>query len=244
MAVNIPAYSTNYGAKDGNKTLPIAVNFDTRKGYKRETNLMFSEGTVDQYEIFRSQFNIHQKMLDWDTKRAGIELYMSLEGNAGLKIKEGIMNAMVRLTTPKCGMPWIMLFCLSIIVIQNMESLPRDNVELVNVMTEYMDELICLFRKARPGSPESFQNEEVKNKLLAGLPFEVMEIVAGYLDLTADEIARKFDVIASQREALGLMALGPTDKPLLVIQEKQSGNDDSIAYREFEEVFAFRDGNR
>ncbi len=46
-------------------------------------------------------------------------------------------------------------------------------------MTEYMDELICLFRKARLGSPESFQDEEVKNKLLAGIPFEVMEIVSG-----------------------------------------------------------------
>ncbi len=49
-------------------------------------------------------------------------------------------------------------------------------------MSEYMDELIRLFRKARPGSRESFRNEEVKNKLLAGLPFEVMEIVSAYLD--------------------------------------------------------------
>ncbi len=70
-----------------------------------------------------------------------------------------------------------------------------------------MDKLICLFRKARPGSPESFQNEEVTNNLLAGLPFEVMEIEAGYLDQTSTEIARKYDIIASQREALGLMAL-------------------------------------
>ncbi len=107
-----------------------------------------------------------------------------------------------------------------------------------------MDELICLFGKARPGSPESFKNKEVKNKLLAGLPFEVMEIVSGYLDLAAAEIARKIDVIASQREALGLMVLGPNDKPLLVVQDKQSGNDDSIAYGEFEQDFAFRDGNR
>ncbi len=53
-----------------------------------------------------------------------------------------------------------------------------------------------------------------------------------------------FDVIASQREAIGLMALGPTDKPLLTVQDKQSGIDDSIAYGEFERVFAFRDGNR
>ncbi len=56
-------------------------------------------------------------------------------------------------------------------------------------MTEYMDELICLFRKARPGSQASFQDEEMKNQLLAGLPSNVMEIVAGYLDLSASEIA-------------------------------------------------------
>ncbi len=77
-------------------------------------------------------------------------------------------------------------------------------------MTEYMDELIHLFRNARPGSAESYQDEEVKNKLLACLPVEVMEIVARYLDLTASEIARKYNVIASQREALGLSALGLT----------------------------------
>ncbi len=111
-------------------------------------------------------------------------------------------------------------------------------------MTEYIDELICLFRKARPGSPASFEDEEVKNQLLSCLPFEVMEIVAGYLDLMAAEIARKFDVIASQREALGLLALGPNDKPLLTVQEKQSGSDIPDTYREFEQVFAFRDGNR
>ncbi len=97
--------------------------------------------------------------------------------------------------------------------------------------------LICVIQKARPGSPASFQDEEVKNQLLSGLHFEVMEIVAGYLDLTATEIARKFNVIASQREALGIEALGPTDKPLLVVQDKKS-------YGEFEQVFAFRYGNR
>ncbi len=62
--MNIPVHSTNYGAMDGNKTLPMATSFDTRKRYKRETNLKFSEGTVDQYESFRSQFNIHHKMFD------------------------------------------------------------------------------------------------------------------------------------------------------------------------------------
>ncbi len=74
------------------------------------------------------------------------------------------------------------------------------------------------------------------------------EIVAGYLDLTAAEITRKYDAIASQREALGLPALGSIDKPLLSVQEKQvhekqSGNDDPVTYGEFEQVFAFRDSN-
>ncbi len=55
-------------------------------------------------------------------------------------------------------------------------------------MTEYMDELICLFRKARPYSQASFQDEEVQNQLLSGLPSNVMETVAGYLDLMAAEI--------------------------------------------------------
>ncbi len=31
---------------------------------------------------------------------------------------------------------------------------------------------------------------------------------------------------------------------MLVVQDKQSGNDDSITYAEFEQVFAIRDGNR
>ncbi len=97
---------------------------------------------------------------------------------------------MVHLTSPKCGMPSTVLSCLSIIVNRNVQFATR-RWRTCECMTEYMDELICLFRKARPGSPVSFQNEEVKNQLLSGLPFEVMEIVAGYLDLTADEISRK-----------------------------------------------------
>ncbi len=48
---------------------------------------------MELYESFMSQFNIHHKMLGWDTNRAGIELYMSLEGKAALKVQEVIMNA-------------------------------------------------------------------------------------------------------------------------------------------------------
>ncbi len=45
-------------------------------------------------------------------------------------------------------------------------------------------------------------------------------------------------------EALGLQALGPMDKPLLVEQDKLSGSDTPDTYREFEQVFVFQDGNR
>ncbi len=78
QAVKLLVYSTNYGGMDGNKTFQSLANLNTGKRYKRETNLKFSEVTVDQYESFRSQFNIHYKMLGWDTNTAGIELYMSL----------------------------------------------------------------------------------------------------------------------------------------------------------------------
>ncbi len=66
-----------------------------------------------------------------------------------------------------------------------------------------------------------------------------MEIVASYMELMAAEIARKFDVITSQREALGLLALALTDKPLLTVQQKPSGSDIPDTYGEFEKVYAF-----
>ncbi len=93
MAANRPIPSTQYGVMDGNKTFLSVASYNTGKRYKRETSLKFSEGNVEQYESFRSQFIIHHKMLGWDTDRAGIELYMSLEGKAALKVEETIMNA-------------------------------------------------------------------------------------------------------------------------------------------------------
>ncbi len=107
-----------------------------------------------------------------------------------------------------------------------------------------MDELIRLFRKARAGFQASFQDEEVKNQLLAGLPTNVMDIVAGYLDLSASEITRKYNNIAIQRETLGLSAQGVTEKTLLLVQDKQTNSEITDTYGEFEQVFAFRDGNR
>ncbi len=78
---------------NSNKTFQTVASFNTGKRYKRETNLKFSEGTVEQYESFRSQFNIHHKMLGWDINRAGIKLYMSLEDKTALKVEEVVMNA-------------------------------------------------------------------------------------------------------------------------------------------------------
>ncbi len=50
--------------------------------------------------------------------------------------------------------------------------------------------------------------------------------------LMAAEIDQKFDVIAGQREALGLPSLGPMDKRLLTVQEKQSCSDIPDTYGE------------
>ncbi len=93
QAANLPVFSINNGVTEGNKTVLPMASFNTGKRYKRETNLKFSEGSMEVYESFRSQFNINHKMLGWDTNRAAIELYMSLEGKAALKVEEVIMNA-------------------------------------------------------------------------------------------------------------------------------------------------------
>ncbi len=77
QAADIPVASTNNGVINGNKTLETISGFNIGKRYKRETTLKFSDGSVECYESFKSQFNIHHKMLGWDTRRAGVELYMS-----------------------------------------------------------------------------------------------------------------------------------------------------------------------
>ncbi len=86
-------------------------------------------------------------------------------------------------------MPWTELSCLSIIVNRNIGSFNTRHWRHGERMAEYLDKLIHLFRKARPVTPVSFQNEEVKNHLLTGLPAEAMGEVEGYVDLSAPEIA-------------------------------------------------------
>ncbi len=150
LAENIPYPSTRHGAMDRNKTFPSVASDNTRKRYKRETNLKISEGTVEQYESFRSQFIIQHKMLGWSNDRAGIELYMSLEGKADLKVEELVMNA--KGTSNFAGM-WDSLDC-AFLHIDHPESRYRQFAtrrwHTGECMTEYMDELICLLRKARP----------------------------------------------------------------------------------------------
>ncbi len=47
-------------------------------------------------------------------------------------------------------------------------------------MTEYLDELICRFRKARTDTFVWFLLEEVKNCPINGLPLEILGEVQGY----------------------------------------------------------------
>ncbi len=87
----------------------------------------------------------------------------------------------------------------------------------------YLDELICLFRKARPGIFVQFQDKDVKTHLLNSLPSEILKEIQGYLDLTAEEIAWKYDLIHSQREALGIFSAVKAEKALHVVEEKSVG---------------------
>ncbi len=83
----------------------------------------------------------------------------------------------------------------------------------------------------------------MKTHPLAGLPSNVVNVVEGYLDLSAADISGKYDIIASQREVLVLSAQTAGQKPLLLLQDKQTGSDQMDAYSELEQILAFRDGN-
>ncbi len=45
-------------------------------------------------------------------------------------------------------------------------------------------------------------------------------------------------------DAFSLHALGHTDKPFLVLQDKQSGSDTQDTYEEFEQALTIQDDNR
>ncbi len=159
---------------DGNKTLHMTSNLNTGKRYKRETTLKFSEGSVETYESFRSQFNIHRKMLGLDDYRTVVELYMSLEGKATLKVEEVVEHAD---STGNVSDMWEVLDC-AFFSIDHSESKYRRFATRCMIqgesMTEYLDELICLSRKAKPGTIVQFLDEYVKKHLLNWLPSEIL----------------------------------------------------------------------
>ncbi len=90
-------------------------------------------------------------------------------------------------TSLKCGTLWIKLTAYN-----HHESKYRQFATILwrfgERMTEYLDELIHLFRKARSGTPIKFQNEEVKNHLLTGLTVDALGEIKEYLDLSAADI--------------------------------------------------------
>ncbi len=127
---------------------------------------------------------------------------MSLEGKPTLKVEEVVENAD---STGNVSDMWEALDH-TFSPIDHSESKYRRFVTRYMIqserMTEYLDEFIHLFRKARPGTIVQFQNENVKTRLLNGLPSEIFNEIQGYLDLRVEEITRKYDLIHSQR-ALG-----------------------------------------
>ena len=111
-------------------------------------------------------------------------------------------------------------------------------------MTVYLDELVRLYRKARPGTFIQFQNEEVKNRLISGLSPEVLSEVQGYLDLTAAEITRKYDLLHSQWDTLGISMTAQVDKVLNVTQAIPSNDDEKSFDDIVEQIYAFQSSDR
>ncbi len=136
----LPVNDFNNGL-DGNKTLHMMSSLNTGKRYKRETTLKLSEVSVETYESFRSQFNIHRKMLRWDDYRTAVELYMSLEGKEALKGEEVVENAD---STGNVSDMWEALD-LALLPIDQSESKYRRFATRCMIqserMTEYLDEL-------------------------------------------------------------------------------------------------------
>ncbi len=182
-------------------------------------------------------------MLGWDDSRTAIELYMSLEGKAALKIEEVIENDDSTWNFTKM---WEALDH-AFLPINYSESKYRRFTNRCmrqgECMTEYLDELICLFRKARPGTFVQFQDEDVKTYLLNSLPSEILNKIQRYLDLTVEKIAQKYDLLHSQSEALGISSTVEAEKALHVVQEKSVGGVEIYTTDDLKHILAYRDDN-
>ncbi len=178
-------------------------------------------------------------MLGWKDYRTAVELYMSLEGKTALKVEEVVENA------DSTGNVFDMWEALDhpFLPIDHSESKYKQFATrcMIQGMTEYLDELIRLFRKARPGTIVQLQDEDVKTHLLNGLPSEILNEIQGYLDLTAEEIARKYDLIHNQREALGISSAVIAEKALHVIEEKSVGGVETYTTDDLKHILTYRD---
>ncbi len=110
--------------------------------------------------------------------------------------------------------------------------------------TEYLDKLIRLFRKARPGTIVQYQDKDVKTCLLNGLQSEILNEIQGYLDLMAEEIARKYDLIQSQREALGISSAVIAEKALHVVQDKSVSGVETYTTDDLKHILTYKDDHR
>ncbi len=108
-------------------------------------------------------------------------------------------------------------------------------------MTKYLDELIHLYRKARQCVIVQFQDEEVENCLINGLPSKVFNEVQGYLDLSAEEIARKYNLLHIQWDALEWTSMVLAEKVVSMVQEKSVVNDETTMINDFEQLYTYKD---
>ncbi len=66
-----------------------------------------------------------------------------------------------------------------------------------------------------------------------------MNEIQKYLDLTAEEIARKYDLIQSQREALGISSSVIAEKALHVVQEKSVGGVETYTTDDLKHILTY-----
>ncbi len=82
----------------------------------------------------------------------------------------------------------------------------------------------------------------MKNHLINGLPTEILNEVHGYLDLSSEEIACKYDLLYVQWEALELTSTIVAEEVLNTVQERSVGNDETKSINDLEQLYAYKEG--
>ena len=75
-----------------------------------------------------------------------------------------------------------------------------------------------------------------------GLPSDILNEIQGYLDLKADEIARKYDLLRSQWDNLGITSVISADKVLNVVQQQPLSEEDAVYDEVFSQIYAYGQG--